>query len=617
MAANVKAGLCDVLIDLRNLTKAEDYCRQAAKLRESLAPSSGQYAKSLAALARIARLQKDGHRARDYYERALKVLDQQVTLLGGRRNELQFRTRFVDYYSDYVDFLVQGGYSAHALEVLERMRARTFLEMLQDARVDARTADPALLAKRRNLLGLLTGLSDQRIRVLASTNRKADSAVLDERINSIMEQLDRIDYEIARLHPRTATLTHPRILRANEIQGLLDDQTVMLSYLIAEERSYVFVVTSKTLDVFQLPDRDVISKAGKRLYQFWTRRLDVRSAQNVQGAVQLPSQEAAEFAQIVLEKPSQIIFLKKRVVVVADGVLQYIPFAALPLPGRDTLLLTAHEVVNLPSASVLSVLRAQRAGESTKIGKSVLVFADPVFSASDPRVQHRMGTQVEDGSRAAADINISRDIGPNDLSRLHYSRIEANYIASVEDGAREALDFNANRSLATSPEISRYKVIHFATHGVLDSAHPELSALVLTLVDPDGTPRPGILTLEDVYGLNLRCDLAVLSGCQTALGDEIKGEGLVGLTRGFMYAGAKRVVSSLWSVDDAATAELMRLFYLSMARNPRISPPAALRVAQLELSRSQRWHLPYYWAAFTIQGDWEKTPGAAAKNHVQ
>ena len=608
MSANVKAGLCQVLIDRGNLAKAEPYCDAAAALRGLFAPNSGPYAESLASLAKIRRLQKDSTQAKNYYRQALDVLDRQVTLLGGREHELQFRSKYVEYYGDYIDLLVQAGDYASALEVLERMRARTFLEMLQEAQVNIRAADPGLMAKREKLLGLLTGLSDQRIRTLASTNGNSNVAVLDERIDSTMEQLNRIDYEIGRLHPQTMALTHPRLMRTNEMQKLLDDQTVVLSYLISEGCSYVFTVTSTSLDVYRLPDRDAISKAGKRLYQLWTTRPELPSAQTQRSLEQEANRNAADFARMVLEQPLQTILLKKRVVVVADEILQYIPFAALPLPSRGNILLTTHEVVNLPSISVLSALREQNAAKnSEEIAKSALVFADPVFTANDPRVHHT-DQQLAESRPAGSGISAYRDFGPNGLSRLRYSRMEADYIASVEGGAREAIDFNANRSLATSPETTRYRIVHFATHGFVDSTHPELSALVLSLVDPEGKPRPGILSLQDIYGLKLKCDLAVLSGCQTALGAEIKGEGLVGLTRGFMYAGAKRVVSSLWSVDDAGTAKLMRYFYLSMTRNPGLSPAAALRAAQFQLSQNPRWHLPYYWAAFTIQGDWQTPP---------
>lgn len=178
-------------------------------------------------------------------------------------------------------------------------------------------------------------------------------------------------------------------------------------------------------------------------------------------------------------------------------------------------------------------------------------------------------------------------------------------LASAPAGqSKAALDFGANRATATGGELSQYRYIHFATHGLLNSSHPELSGIVLSLVDEQGRRQDGFLRLHEIYNLELPADLIVLSACQTGLGKEIKGEGLVGLTRGFMYAGAARVTASLWKVDDAATAELMGRFYFAMLKK-KLSPPAALRQAQREMAELTRWHSPYYWAAFTMQGDWQ------------
>jgi CHAT domain-containing protein len=168
----------------------------------------------------------------------------------------------------------------------------------------------------------------------------------------------------------------------------------------------------------------------------------------------------------------------------------------------------------------------------------------------------------------------------------------------------EALDFNANRETALSKELSQYRIVHFATHGLLDNEHPELSGLVLSLVDPEGKPWDGFLDLQDVYNLTIPADLVVLSACETGLGKEISGEGLIGLTRGFMYAGASRVVASLWKVDDVATSELMAEFYRGMLQ-AGLPPAAALRQAQLGMQKRKRWADPYYWAAFTLQGEWK------------
>jgi len=153
-------------------------------------------------------------------------------------------------------------------------------------------------------------------------------------------------------------------------------------------------------------------------------------------------------------------------------------------------------------------------------------------------------------------------------------------------------------------DLRRYRILHFATHGSLDSLHPELSGIVLSLVDKDGTPVDGFLRLHEIYNLDLDAALVVLSACRTALGKEVHGEGLIGLTRGFMYAGAARVVSSVWNVDDRASAQLMARFYEAMVAK-KLAPASALRDAQLSMLREPRWANPHYWAAFGLHGDWK------------
>src|SRR6185436_13635228 len=169
-------------------------------------------------------------------------------------------------------------------------------------------------------------------------------------------------------------------------------------------------------------------------------------------------------------------------------------------------------------------------------------------------------------------------------------RIEADSISAMIPKTRllKATGFKANRETATSGELARYRILHFATHGMLNSEHPELSGLVLSLVDKNGKPQDGFLQMSEIYNLQLPADVVVLSACQTALGKQVKGEGLIGLTRGFMHAGAQRIVASLWQVDDLATAELMKRFYRGMLKDG-MRPAAALRAAQLDLAKEKRW----------------------------
>jgi CHAT domain-containing protein len=319
----------------------------------------------------------------------------------------------------------------------------------------------------------------------------------------------------------------------------------------------------------------------------------------------------AQLSQILLAPVAQQLG-NKRLLIVSDGALQYVPFSALPVPGTPgenvVPLLVNHEIINLPSASTLAVIR-EDLGDRKPAPKTVAVLADPVFSTNDQRVK----TSVEAQSLASLqhnDVNalaLSRAIRENSLSfkRLPYTRTEADSILKLAPTteAMQAFDFTANRATATNPQLSQYKIVHFATHGILNSLHPELSGVVLSLVDKQGKPQNGFLRLNDIFNLNLPAELVVLSACETGLGQDVKGEGLVGLTRGFMYAGAPRVLVSLWSVDDQGTSELMSRFYKKMLQDGQ-KPAAALRAAQIEMLQNSQWKEPYYWAAFTLQGEW-------------
>jgi CHAT domain-containing protein len=237
------------------------------------------------------------------------------------------------------------------------------------------------------------------------------------------------------------------------------------------------------------------------------------------------------------------------------------------------------------------------------------VLADPVFHQNDPRISPpgESGAKRVDVASVATDVERSAaESGLADFLRLRFSRYEAEQIIrlAAERKQLKALDFAASRATATSDELGQYSIIHFATHGLINNQHPELSGIVLSLVNERGQPQNGFLRLHEIYNLRLGADLVVLSACQTALGKEVRGEGLVGVTRGFMYAGAPRVVASLWRIDDRAAAELMKRFYEEMLGGGQ-RPVAALRAAQISLWKQKRWESPYYWAAFTLQGEWK------------
>jgi CHAT domain-containing protein len=377
-------------------------------------------------------------------------------------------------------------------------------------------------------------------------------------------------------------------LTRNQIQeSVLDADSLLLEYSLGEKRSYLWAVSRDGFRTWELPGRNVIEQQTDEVYRLITTHDDTHLA------------EASRRLSDIVIAPAASMMAGKRLVLVPDGALQRLPFAMLPLPGSLEPLVTAHEIVTLPSASALAVLRGEIAGRAPA-PKGVAVFADPLFDtpgASASQDASRVLSHLEEPSQATA-LTLK-------IPRLPYTAQEADRILRVAVGQDnwKATGLEASRSAATSGRLSQYRYIHFATHGFLDVERPSLSALVLAQVDGKRQPVDGFLRVNDIYNTRLSADLVVLSACQTGLGKEVRGEGLMGLTRAFLYAGAPRVIVSLWNVNDRATAELMASLYRGILREGK-APAAALRAAQLELRKQKRWSSPYYWAAFVENGEW-------------
>jgi CHAT domain-containing protein len=384
---------------------------------------------------------------------------------------------------------------------------------------------------------------------------------------------------------------------------VLDPDTLLLEYSLGEDRSFLWAVTSDTLQSYTLPSRAVIEAAARSLYRAWSVGNGVAGPE--------AARRAGALSRMLLG-PAARSLSKKRVAIVAEGALLYVPFAALPLPSRrggtagGIALVDEHEIVSLPSASTLAVLREEASGRKAP-QRRIAVLADPVFSGRDPRVRGARAAALSAADRDVGNalVRSLQDVGLAGLERLSGSRREAQAIAALAGPGEvfSALDFEASRAAALGPEVAGARIVHFASHALLDSRHPDLSGIVLSLVDEHGGPADGFLQARDVYKLRLSADLVVLSGCQTAIGKEVRGEGLLGLSRGFMYAGAPRVIASLWKVPDRATSELMKRFYRGIL-SEGMRPAEALRAAQIAIRQDKRWASPYSWAAFVLQGDW-------------
>jgi len=392
---------------------------------------------------------------------------------------------------------------------------------------------------------------------------------------------------------------------------------LLLEYALGEERSYLWAVTKTDKFSYELPARKEIEDVAKDLYRLLSASQltgDETFQERRERLLRTETQQAEvidRLSSLVLG-PVAYILGNKRLIIVPDGALQYVPFQILTAPNLSSNsaaepLVVRNEIVNEPSASILALVLNETKNRP-QATNSVAVLADPVFEANDPRVSSTsvfrtavQGSKETDVQRALRDVGLSGE--GLQIPRLMSSREEADSIIKVVPWgtALEALGFDASRTTVGTAELGRYRIVHFATHGLLNNEHPDLSGIVLSLVDHEGRPQDGFLRVHDIYGLDLPVDLVVLSACISGLGKDVRGEGLIGLTRGFMYAGASGVVASLWRVDDEATAELMKQFYIGMFER-KLKPAAALREAQILMSKQQRWHAAYYWAAFIIQG---------------
>jgi len=582
--------------------------------------------------ARTDRIRGDLGGARARVEASLEIAE---SLRADIRNPEQRSSYFVsaqESYQFYMDLLMSlhradpgKGYDALAVAASARARARGLLEMLAESKAEIRRGVDAGLIAHEGSLARQINTAAQRLRQPSSPEQRA---ALDREVSRLEDEYQRAQAAVRRASPSYVALTRLQPLALPEIQEQLDEGTVLLEYALGAERSYLWAITRGALASYELPGREQVERAAREVYELLVARgraprgetASGRRARISEADARLPA-TARQLSHMVLG-PVAAQLTHRRLVIVADGALQYLPFAALPMPvvssqssvakDQDQPLVVTHEVVTLPSASALAVQRRELAGRAPA-PKLVAVLADPVFAAGDKRMKAEAADPAAAAPAAGPEnTRIIEHLGSGDaagrrtvIPRLPFTRQEAERILALTPPASsfKALDFGASRAAATGAELSQYRYLHFATHGLLDSERPGLSALVLSLLDEQGRPQDGFLRAHEIYNLNLPADLVVLSACQTGLGKEVKGEGLVGLTRGFMYAGAARVMVSLWSVNDKATAELMTRFYQRMLDQGQ-SPAAALRAAQVAMWEEKRWQAPYNWGAFILQGDW-------------
>lgn len=612
-----EAAVLDLLsraaLQLGDLARARELAEEARDLHLRVRDPLGEIA-SLTALARAERRLGRTEAVASHLDAALERLEKLHGRLGDPDQRALFLATQRGVFDLDVDFLMErhrreprSGYDEEALAASERARSRALLALLE--RVGASlgpVADPALRQRLRDAERRCAAKTRRQLRVLGEEHTAQEAAASEQELYEALTNLDNVRAEIRRRNPHFTERSQPPSLDAAAIRGLLDARSVLLEYYLGEERSFLWWVTSTSVTSHELPPRAAIEDLARRLHE---------ELGAVQGRTPKTREDLDELGRVLLG-PVADRLRGQRLVIVPDGGLNLVPFAALTLPGRREPVVTRHEVLYLPSASVLAAQRreAERRPASHEPGaqtskplKTVAIFADPIFERDDPRTEKatkRNQTEDSPGALAArGDEAVSLVL--LELDRLPFTRREAEAIAGLVPAEQRliVLDGAARRARVVDGDLSDYRILHFATHGVINDRIPELSGLMLSQLDAQGHSLDGFVGLRDISGLELRAGLVVLSGCRTALGKEVRGEGLIGLSRAFMVAGASRVVASLWQVRDQATAELMERFYRGML-SEHLAPAAALRAAQLDLRRERRYRDPFFWAAFTFQGDW-------------
>ncbi|BAZ40701.1 TPR domain protein [Calothrix sp. NIES-4101] len=635
--------------DLGDKQQAIKFYRQSLPLRVEVGDKSGQ-ANTLSNIAALERRQGNLQVSLKHIETAINLIEE----LRGTYTDQDLKTQYFatvqGYYKFYIDLLMElhkkdpsKGYNVLALNTSERSRARGLIELLAQANAKlSKNTDIQLIAQEQELQTKRQA-QEKNLAQLVNQPQVSQETIkqTEAEIQNIINQQKALKAKIREQNPERDKITNPQPLTLAQIQQQLDKDTVLLQYSLGSDRSFLWLVTPTSMTSYELPKEADITKVANRLH---TALGDSGGQTNVAIA------SATELSQLILT-PVKDKLAGKRLVIVADGVLQQIPFAALhdlnaegreqgtgnreqqkeiapsannsnndrgrgidvqPDPKKPVKvnpnyqpLVINHEIVNLPSASTIAIQR-EKTTNRKPAPKKIAVLADPVFGQDDERVTGKPGSILPDLELERSALNRSaKSLQRNNWNRLPYTASEAQAILKLfpQTSSLQAFSFDANYNWATSKNLSQYQILHFATHGFVNPDQPELSGIVLSLLDQTGKQIPGYLRLADLFEQDYPAELIVLSACETGLGKNVSGEGLVGLTRGLMYAGAERVALSLWKVNDEGTSVLMQEFYKQMLTN-NLTPAQALRAAQKQLWQDSQWRSPHYWAAFTLQGEW-------------
>lgn len=568
-------------------TKALAHLQRAVELSRQHKALMTQ-ASAQAALAKFNRSVGNLAAASTAIEEALKIIESVRPKVASQRQRVSFFASRRDYYDFYIDLQMQlhkedpaGSHLTAAMAASERARARALLDILSEGKVDLRHGvDPELKKREEEVANRITLLQNQFLDNLSLGGSRA--ARIETDLDRAEQEQEEIEWQIKRDHPRYASIQAPEILPPERIQRMLDGRSAFLEYSVGRESSYLFVATADRLQGYRLP---AVNELAEKV-------------DNLRALIQEPGRrnqarfvEAAHRLYELLIAPAEgMLQHKSRLIISPDGPLLLLSFEALltssempPGGGYEDLayLIRERSISYIPSASVFAELGSsgQAARRAMSPELSFLGFADPDYKS------------------AASGESSERELSPIGLASLRPlpgSRREVEQVAGLFARGLAKTYFDGEvvkDKIRNNSEVSRAERIHFAVHGFLNESRPELSGLVLS---------DGLLSMDEIFNLELNADLVVLSACETALGQNVKGEGLIGISRALLYAGAAGVVVSLWQVADDSTPEFMLNFYRELNRSG--DKAGALRLAKLKFIGEANNAHPYYWAPFILIG---------------
>ncbi len=583
-----RANRARALAELPDAASREEGIREIVRLADEMGFPHVMWV-AHAARARHAELRGEFEEAEQSYEQSLRVIEGARTQLPTLTGRARYLERQLTVYEQYIEMLYgrlqtdpKGPWAARAFEIAERAKARSLLDALPEAhaRLDERLPEN-LRERKKSLLTTFSRLQAELVQLGANEpERKRILAALEK------TEAEWDDFLIAlrKAAPTEGRFAFPEPRSLEDIQKRLAQGDRLVSYLLGDNYSFVWAVSSAGVRMHRLPRRSLIETEVSRF------REALAAPTRRAGDLTDMSPLAGRLYQMLLGPLSGEIARAKRLCISPDGVLHYLPFEALQHEG--TYLVERHEVSYVPSASVLLTLLEAPAKEASDGGGNLLAVGAPVFE-----FDKRLGQETE--REAVRSFYLERGFN---LASLPFAREELRTIAHFfpADRAEIRLGSEAQEAWLKRASLERFRYIHFATHAFADEQMPQRSALVLSM--RAGQREDGLLQAREIVNLKLGAELVVLSGCRTGLGRILRGEGILGLTQSFLYAGTPSVVVSLWDVRDRATAVFMEAFYKQLRRGR--SKSEALRLAKLSMLRSDTpaYHHPYYWAPFVLVG---------------